>query len=73
MMMTDLDLKEVAGVEVSVPGEDLAQSAGLACIESCKYINSVSPGKTSSLFYYPVSRSSFYRGLKCLENGLIFL
>ena len=56
---SEVRLKEVAGVEVSVPGEGLTQSGGLASTGSCKYINRASPGKTSSLFYYPVSRSLF--------------
>ena len=39
MMMAEVVMKEVAGIEVSVYGEDVAQSSGLASIGSYKYIN----------------------------------
>jgi hypothetical protein len=41
---------EGAGLEASVRGEGLAQSAGLASIGSCKCRNRASPKKKSSLF-----------------------
>ena len=56
---SDVGLKEVTGVEVFVHGEGLAQSAGLVSTKTCKYINKLLLGKTSSLFYYLVSRSLF--------------
>lgn len=58
-MMTEVSSREVVGVKVSVHGEVLAQSTALASTGYCKYINRAYPGKTSSLFYYPVSRSLF--------------
>lgn len=57
MMMAEVVMKEVAGIEVSVYGEDVAQSSGLASIGSYKYINRTSSEKKSSLFYCPISRS----------------
>ena len=64
---SDVGLKEVTGVEVSIHGESLAHSAGLASTGTCKYISRASPGTTSSLDI----RSLFQQRHKMFRNGLI--
>lgn len=45
MMMAEVVMEEVAGIQVSVHREDVAQSSGLASIGSYKYINRTSSEK----------------------------